>query len=257
MKTSLKRRDYRSYIWKRGEWFWVSLQSVAIVIALAYFFYRSLSAAIPLSPVGVIYFRMQKQQRAKRCREELVTQFKECSLSVVASLRAGYAVENAFMESREDMRMLYGEQSLIYQELELVRRGLVINITLEELLSDLAERSCSEEICQFAEIFAIAKRNGGSLVEVLHTSAEMIGQRIDVKQELRIMLSGRQMEQKVMKCMPFGILIYVGSSHRGYFDILYHNWQGAAVMTGCLGLYLGAYILCGRILQNMEEELVV
>ncbi len=255
MKTSLKRRDYCEYSWKPGEWLLTVAQSAAVVLVLAFFFYQSLFAALPLAVIGIAYFRLQKQKKEKRCREELVGQFKECILAVSASLRAGYAVENAFLESREDMRMLYGEQSLIYQELELIRRGLVINITLEELLEDLAERSDSEEIRQFAQIFAIAKRSGGNLAEVFRTTTEIIGQRIDSRQELGTMLSGRQMEQNVMKCMPFGILLYIGSSHPGYFDGLYHNWQGVAIMTGCMVLYLGAYVLGDKILQRIDEEL--
>jgi len=257
VKTNLKRRDYGEYVWRRGEWLLTVLQSVAVVLLLAYFFYRSIWAVLPLAVVGIAYFRLQKCKKAKKCKEELAGQFKECILAVAASLRAGYAVENAFLESREDMRMLYGEQSNIYQELELIRRGLVINITLEELLEDLAERSQNEDIRQFARIFSIAKRSGGNLAEVFRTTTEVIGQRVDARQELSTMLSGRQMEQMVMKGMPFGILLYIGSSHPGYFDGLYHNWQGVAIMTGCLALYLGAYVMGDRILQKIEEELTM
>lgn len=39
-------------------------------------------------------------------RWELTVQFKECLLAVANSLRTGYAVENAFLESREDIRLL-------------------------------------------------------------------------------------------------------------------------------------------------------
>lgn len=254
MKTSLKRRDYHKYQWKSGEWLLTVTWSAIWVCLLAFFFYRSLLAAIPLSVIGVFYFRRQKEKKAKHCREELTGQFKECILAVLASLRAGYAVENAFLESREDMRMLYGEESLIYQELELIRRGLVLNITLEEMLTDLAERSGSEEIAQFARIFSIAKRSGGNLTEIFRTTTEIIGQRWDARQELSILLSGRKMEQKIMKVMPFGILLYIGTSHPGYFDTLYHNWQGAAIMTGCLLLYAGACRMSDKILEELEEE---
>lgn len=187
--------------------------------------------------------------------EELTVQFKECILSVSASLKAGYAVENAFLESRSDMRLLYGESSYIYQELDLIRRGMVINITLEEQLADLAKRSGSEEIQQFAQIFAIAKRSGGSLPEIIRTSAEMIGQRVDTRQEMQTVLSGRRMEQNIMKVIPFGILTYIGITYPGYFDSLYHNWQGAAIMTGCLVLYLAAYVAGDRILAKIQVEI--
>lgn len=256
MKTSLKRRDYKEYVWKRGEWFLALLQAVGVVLFLAYFFYKSVWAVIPLVGVGAAYMKMLGKRKTEKSRRELKEQFKECMLSVSAALRAGYAVENAFLESRSDMQLLYGEHSLIYQELELIRRGLIINITLEELLMDLAKRSACDEINQFAQIFSIAKRSGGNLSEIIRSSTELIGQRIDTGQEIQTMLSGKRMEQSIMRCMPFGILIYISITYPGYFDSLYHNWQGVIIMTICLGIYLGAFILGDKIMQHIERELM-
>lgn len=254
MKASLKRRDYHEYVWRKGELIITVLQAGFVVMALAYFFYRSVWAVIPMTTVGIMYVLLLKKQKLEKSRRELVVQFKECMLSVSTSLKAGYAVENAFLESRSDMKVLYGESSLIYQEMELVRRGLMINITLEELLADLAKRSDCEEIWQFSQVLSIAKRNGGDLTEIIHSSTELIGQRIDVRQEIHTVLSGRRMEQNIMKIMPFGILLYINMTYPGYFDSLYHNWQGVLIMTGCLLLYLGAYVLGDKILRGIEKE---
>lgn len=232
-----------------------TVKAAVVVLLLAYFFYRSVWAVIPLSAVGVFYFLKEKERKGKRCREELNVQFKECILSVAALLKAGYAVENAFLESRGDIRLLYGEDSYMYEELEGIRRGLVINITLEELLSDLAARSDSDDIRQFAQVFAIAKRSGGNLPEIMRTTALLIGRKMDAGQEIRTSLSGRQMEQTVMKLMPFGILLYIGSSYPGYFDSLYHNFQGIAIMTGCLVIYLAAYIIGDKILEKISAKM--
>lgn len=254
MKTSLKRRDYHSYVWKRGELLFTLAQVTTLVLFLAFFFYRSILAALPLTVVGVISFRLLKERKTEKCKRELVAQFKECMLSVSASLRAGYAVENAFVESEADMCLLYGEQSLIYRELEVIRRGLVINITLEEMLTDLATRSECEEIIQFAQIFSVAKRSGGNLTEMIQNTTELIGQRIEVRQDIETILSGRRMEQRIMKCMPFVILLYISMTYPGYFDGLYHNLQGIAIMTGCLTMYLTAVILGDKIMERMEKE---
>ena len=45
-------------------------------------------------------------------REELASQFRECILSVATLLQAGYSVENAFLECRQDMALMYGEESI-------------------------------------------------------------------------------------------------------------------------------------------------
>ncbi len=255
MSENLSRRDYHKCSLQGRELMATVIKAALVVGLLAYFFYRSVWAIIPLSLVGVLFFRLECQRIAAKTREKLNIQFKECILSVATSLKAGYAVENAFVESRNDIKLLYGEDSLMYQELEHIRRGLVINITLEELLADLAARSGSEDILQFARVFAIAKKSGGKLPEMIQTTARLIGRRIDAKQEIKTLLSGRQMEQNIMKLMPFGILLYIGSSYSGYFDSLYHNWQGVAIMTVCLLIYIAAYLLGDKILQQIAHKI--
>lgn len=255
MSVSSVRQDYRKFQWNPKEVTLTVCKAFGVVMILAYFFYRSVWAMIPLAVVGVVFFRMEEVRKAEQVREELKGQFKECILSVATSLRAGYAVENAFVESRNDMKLLYGEKSFIYIELEHIRRGLVINITLEELLTDLAVRSGCDDIMQFAQVFAIAKKSGGKLPEIIHTTAVMIGRRIEAGQEIGTLLSGRRMEQNIMKLMPFGILLYIGSSYPGYFDTLYHNIQGVAIMTVCLAVYLGAYGLGDWVLQQIARKM--
>lgn len=255
MRENLKRQDYHEYAWQKKELVLALAQTVVIVIFLSLFFYRNLWMSLLLSPIGVLYFRILTDRKRERCKEDLVVQFKECILSVAASLKAGYAIENAFLESRSDMELLYGKESVIYRELEGIRRGLIINITLEEQLFDLADRSDCEEIVRFARVFSVAKRNGGNLTEIIGDTAELIGRKIDVRLEMQTVLSGRRMEQTIMRLMPFGVLGYIGFAYPGYFDVLYQNLQGAAIMTGCLAIYLAAYFLGERILHGITLEM--
>lgn len=255
MKTNSKLRDYSRYDWKKGELAASVLISAAVTVFFAVFFYRSMIAVLPMSAIGVFCFYSIRLKKIERTKEDLTVQFRECILSVSASLRAGYAVENAFRECCQDMALLYGEEALICGELDYIRRGLEINIVLEELLADLAERSGCPEIREFVQIFVLAKRNGGSMPEIIRGSAVMIGQKIELRQEITVMLSGKQMEQNIMKAMPFGILLYISLVNRGYFDVLYHNWQGVTLMTGCLGVYLLAYAMGERIMDKIRLEM--
>lgn len=255
MEKSLKRQDYHSYEFSRQESGAVILAGVGIVAFFAWFFYRSFWAVFPLSPLGILMIRQIRAEKGEKRILELTEQFKECILSVSASLQAGYAVENAFMESREDIRNLYGEGSGMYEELEVMRRGLVVNVPLEELLLDFGERSSSAEIAQFAQMFAIAKRGGGNLPEMIRTSANLISQKMEARSEVATLLSGRKMEQLIMRFMPFGIAFYVGNTYRDYFSPLYHSVSGVLVMTVCLGLYLTSVWLGERIFHGIWEQM--
>ncbi len=190
MKESLRQQDYHKVFQKRGDCIRLLAQTSGVVIFFAWFFYRSIWAVPLLFPLGILYFRRCVNRQCRKNRQELTMQFKECILSVANSLRSGYALENAFLESREDIRMLYGEHSAMYRELELIRRGMILNITLEELISDLADRSGIEEIEQFSAILNIAKRGGGNVTQIIRTTAEVISNKVETMQEMLTMLQG-------------------------------------------------------------------
>lgn len=255
MRKNLRQRDYCRYRLEGGDLIRAAGIGAGAVMLLSALFYRSSWAVLPLAPIGCLTVRFLQEQKGESVRMELAEQFKECILSVSASLQAGYAVENAFLESREDMLSLYGDRSYIYEELERIRRGLAVNISLEELLLDFGERSGCGEILQFAQLFSIAKRGGGSIPEMIRTSANLIGQKLTAKQEIQTMLSGRKMEQNIMRVMPFGILLYVGSAYPGYFDSLYHNLAGAAVMSLCLIFYLLAIVVGEKVFQGIWKQM--
>ncbi len=252
-EKSSRARDYHLAELNAGTRVMALLKSAAVVAVLTIFFYRSILAAIPLSFIGFLFYKKNISELAGRDRQILESQFGEAIHGVETALKAGYSVENAFIQSGRDMGRQFGEESFIFREMEVIRRGLIINITLEEMLADLAARSGSEAIEDFANVFAIAKRFGGNMPEVISTSARTIALQIETREEIMASLSGRRMEQNIMKIMPFGILTYVSISSPGYFDPLYENATGILVMTGLLAVYLAAYFIGDRILGKLEE----
>ena len=63
------------------------------------------------------------------------------------------------------------------------------------------------------------------------------------------------MEWMIMKLIPFAILLYIELANPEYFDGLYHNTRGVLVMTGCLAVYLGAYMAGEMIMKHMWSAL--
>lgn len=254
-KASLKRRDYGSYCWKRGERLVNWILAAAVVIFLAYFFYRDLRAVPFLLPVGVLFYREQYRRKGEKERLELGSQFRECILSVATLLGAGYSVENAFVECAGDMQLMYGADAMICTELKTIRRGLHINVPLEEMLNDFGERSHSKDMLQFAEVFAIAKRSGGNLADIIRSSSELIGRKAEVRQEIDTLLAGRKMELGIMRVMPFVITGYISLSTPGFFELLYEGVIGRLIMTGCLLAYMGAWFLGELMMDRMREKM--
>lgn len=239
--------DYGDYVLNGRELLFYSVEGMMLIGIFAYFFYRSIWAYLLLLPALLLFLKGKKKELAGKRRRALQMQFKDAVLSVSANQKAGYSVENAFKEAYRDMKMLYGEESPICRELYSIGKGLENNIVLEKLLYDFGCRSRLQDIMQFAEIFLIAKRNGGSMTEILSVTADTIEQKTAVDKEIEVLLSSRKMEQKIMNAVPFFIIFYISLTSGGFFDVLYHNPAGILIMTVCLAVYLAAYFISGKI----------
>lgn len=244
-----EKEDYHKYILNRKEWIICIGQGMGIILTVAWLFYHSLWAMIPLS--GFLYFWKQKTSKklAKEQRRELAVQFRDLILAVSSGLQAGYSMENAFLEAGKEVSDLYGAESLIGKEAKYILLGIRNNIPLEKLLLDLGKRSDQEDVENFAEIFSIAKRSGGNFREIIRKSAEVTGEKIAVQREIQTMLSSRKYEQKIMNTIPFLIIAYLQLTSRGYFDMLYGNLPGVLIMSGALTVYLAAWYLSDRMVE--------
>lgn len=241
--------DYKEYALSGKEFILYLAQGLMLCGIVSYFFYRSLAAFICLSPLLVIFLKIKKKELCKKRKQELNLQFRDAVLSVSANQKAGYSVENAFREAYRDMAVLYGKDSHICKELNYIAKGLDNNIVLEKLLYDFALRSNIQDIVQFADVFIIAKRNGGNMTEILSETAGTIEEKISVDKEIQVLISSKKMEQKIMNAVPFVIIFYIDMTSKGFFDSLYHNLIGVIVMTICLALYLAALIIAGKLVE--------
>ena len=249
MSKSYSLPDYNEYHFQVRDRALYLTEGMLLIALISYFFYRSWIACVVLLPGLALFMKRKKRELAKRQRQELSGEFKDLILSAAANQKAGYSIENAFRESYRDMAMLYGEKSVICTELRYILSGLDNNVVLEKLLYSLGVRSGLSDVMQFADVFLIAKRNGGNMTDILAKTAAGIEQKTETDREIQLMISGKKTEQKIMNAVPFLIIFYVGTTSKGFFDVLYHNLIGVIVMTVCLGFYLAAYLLSERIVD--------
>ena len=144
---------------------------------------------------------------------------------------------------------MYGAESMIYQEFYKIVQGITNGIGIEVLMRRFAERMKLAEIWEFADIFAIAKRSGGNLTEIIYETAAIISEKIDVEKEIQVLLAAKRLEQNIMSVIPFAIILYVSAASSGYFDVLYETIAGRTVMSICLAVYAAAYIMGVKITE--------
>ena len=216
---------------------------------VSYLFYQSIAAFFFLLPFLYFYMRKEKLRLMKKRRQILQREFKEGIEALQAALDTGYSIENAFSEACRDLKMIYPEGSYITMEFGRIVQGIRMNKTVEDMLVDFGERSGLDEIQNFAEIFTIAKKSGGDMILIIQSTVQTIREKIEVQGEIETMMSGKRFEQRIMNLIPFGILLYVKFTSGQMMEVLYGNFLGVFIMTGCLGMYLLAVWLAQRIVS--------
>ncbi len=225
-------------------------KGIAAAAVIAYTFYRSLTLFLLLGPLAAIAFPILMRDKLKEKRLwELKLQFKEAIWMLSGYLSAGLSVENAFETVLPELRKLYGDRSMIAVEFGTIVRGVRLNKPIEPLLQDFALRSGLPEIRSFAEVFAIAKRSGGSLKEIIERTGSIIRDETEVSVEIKNLTASRRYEQRIMNLLPFGIIIYINVTSGGFMTVMYESLQGRLVMTVCLGLIALSCYLSQRILD--------
>ena len=245
---------YDKYDFTIKEWvFYVGIWA-AVSALFAYFFYRSKVAFFFVFVLLPLFLKAVRKSLIKKRKWKLTMQFADALLGISTALQAGNSVENAFRKVYEEMAALHGADADITKEFYVIVKGIENNMTVEMLLEDFAKRCEVEEIEDFSDIFTVGKRTGGNLREMMTTCCNTITEKLELRREFRVLIASKKFEMNIMSAVPFGILIYIGSTSRGFFDCLYQTLPGRGIMTGCFIVYVLAYFWGMKIIEKNENR---
>lgn len=243
--------DYSVYTLSIKEYILYATLAAIVFAFIGYLFYESIIAAIILGACGLFYPKIQKQTLLEKRKEQLNLQFKEAISSLSSSLAAGRSIENAFQEVVEDLYLLYPDpNTYIIRELEIINRRVENGETIENAILDFSIRSDIDDVQNFSDVFITCKRTGGNLVEVIRRTSDIIGEKINIQQEVSVMLAQKRFESKIMSVAPLGMILLLKYSARDYLDPMY-QWgtAGPIIMTVCLLILAFSYWYGQRIMK--------
>ncbi len=124
-----------------------------------------------------------------------------------------------------------------------------MNETVEAVLSDFARRARIEDVENFSDVFQLCKRTGGNIVEVVRNTSGIISDKIEIRQEIDMLLAQRKFEQKVLNVVPVAMIVLLSASAADYMEPVFTTAVGRLVMTAAIGLLAAAWFLSRRIMD--------
>ena len=225
------------------------LEGGLLTILLSWLYYDSFLAIPFLIPLIWFWHKERENVRREKRQELFRKMFREWILLLASSLTAGYSMENALVQSYQELCLMFPKGGIMQEELKMMLAKAGTNQRPEILFDELAEKYPYEEVQSFAEVFKAARISGGSLQTVIRGTAAQMAEIMDTRREIRTLLAARVYEQRIMSVMPAAVLLYIRLGSGEFLEGLYHNMTGALVMSVCLGIYGAAYLMGKRMVQ--------
>ncbi|KAA9004917.1 pilus assembly protein TadB [Paenibacillus spiritus] len=232
--------DYKQYTLGRKTTRLAAAVGCTILYGVGLLFYSNPLLALLLVPGGFYAPRLLRNYMRSRRRRILNLQFKQTLFSLSSSLSAGRSVENAFREAIRDLLLLDPDGGGdMAAELNIICTRLEYGQPIEEALQDFSRRAGMEDVARFADVFSVCKRTGGDLIEVVRRTSGIIGEKLDIEQEIAVSVAQKRFEAQALLLSPLAMLLFMNLSAGDYMQPM-HTGVGLVIST----LALGGLVLC-------------
>ena len=196
------------------------LLGAVLVGVMGQWFFGVIGLAV--GPVGgFLYLRNRVAARTKAFAAQLPD-----ALSLIASsLSAGHTFLRAIQMMCEE------SEPPLSEEFARVVSETRLGDSVVEALARLAQRMQLRDLDWVVQAIRIQQSVGGKLADLLHTLADFIRAREEVRREINVLTAEGRISAWVLGSLPLFLLLAVQVIDPGYMKPMYHGW-GPAVLAG-------------------------
>ena len=249
-EINLEFYNYNDYRMPLMEKLLSAAAAMLVVCAAAYVFYRSAPLCAIVSPIGLLYLPYRRKQQIIKRKDALKHQFRDMLYSLSSGLMAGKTLESALRDVRGDLEIIYPDpETAIVREVDIMLRKMLLNETIDAALGDLAERSGIEDIDSFCNVLATCRKMGGNLVEIVKNTTNILGDKMEIKNEIDVLLAQRRFEKKILNIMPIALVFVLSVTAKDYIEPVFTTLTGKIVMSAAILLIAVSWLLSEKIMN--------
>jgi Flp pilus assembly protein TadB len=189
--------------------------------------------AVVASPfLGVAYLN----RRIARRKRKFEAQFPDALTLIGSSLSAGHT----FLRSIQ--LMCEEAEPPISEEFARVVSETQLGDPLVDALERMAQRLDVRDVDWVVQAIRIQATVGGKLADLLHTLADFIRAREEIRREIDVLTAEGKVSAYVLGALPLFLAIFVQVSDPGYLDPMFVGWGpiwlGGAALSVAIGMIL-------------------
>ncbi len=222
----------------------------AILFGIGYIFYQDYIISGFLSLLAVKYPEMKTKSIIKKRKDKLLIQFRDLLHSLSSAVAAGKSLENAFKEALIDLKILYPEDDTdIIVELRLISVALELNQPVSAIFQNFAERTGLDDIKDFANVLRLIDGKSSDVITVIMSSAKVINEKMEVKEEIETLLTSKKFEAKAMSLAPIALMGMLSYTSPDYMSPIFTTFAGRISVTIAVLIFVISYFLTNKIMN--------
>ena len=241
--------DYEEYYLNINDYSILFIKIVIFMNLISYCFYNNILLVILFFPFCIIFPFTQKEILKEKRNNKLLLEFKDFLSIIKSFLDASYSIENAFLLSIKELKMLYGENGMMVKELLEINNKVKMNKPVQIAFKEFADKTNIADIKDFSEVFVLIKNSGGNINKIIKDTINIINEKIDIQIQIKTMTTEKKFEQNIMNFMPFIIIIYLKMTSNKFLMPLYNSFSGIIIMSILFIIYLLSIYLSNKILD--------
>jgi tight adherence protein B len=235
---ALERRLERAAIPLRaGEYLVISSAiAFALAVVIGVMIGSPIGSIIAIFLVAAVAWYLPSRKANKRIKQ-MQEQLPDALALMSASVEGGQTFQRSIDMYRRDAK------APLSQELDRVMAEVAVGSDLVVALENMAERSGVEDLKWTVEAVRIQQSTGGRLAPILHTLADFMRTRQEVRREVQTLSAEGRMSGYVLFAIPIFLVCALELKDPGYLEPMLHG-AGLIVLIGTAGLMaLGFWIV--------------
>ncbi len=226
------------------------LTAGCILFAIGYIFYQSYIISSLLALLSLKYPAIKTKNIIKKRKDKLLIQFKDLLHSLSSAVAAGKSLENAFKEALVDLKILYPEDDTdIIVELRIISVALDLNQPISAIFYNFADRSGLDDIKDFANVLKLIEGKSSDVITVILSSAKIINEKLEVKEEIETLLTSKKFEAKAMSLAPIMLMAMLTYTSPDYMAPVFTTIAGRIAVTIAVVIFVVCYFITDKIMD--------
>jgi len=221
----------------------VIISYICLFVAF-YVFYHSTIISLMSGIFIPLCMKYYATQNAEKRKNLLLVQFRDFLYSLSASFASGRQMRDGLYEAKENLRLIYDENSPLIMEIsEMLIKIDESRTSEEEVLRDFARRSQLDDIQSFFDTYFMCRETGGDMNKVISKTSSILIEKIGIEKEIKTLTSQKSFEGKIISAMPVVVILFLNFASPAYIEVLYTSFTGKVVMTiAMIGIAYSYYL---------------